>query len=355
MALFLDAGPSNYKSGAIKVLKSTDLNQDVATPVLDVVPPAPPGSDPFQKMQAVVNTSTDVSGINGVKVQLWAQALGTGNSPYIDSFGGTAGVEIPAGAGLAMTANTPLTFSRDWNQTHGLGTVAPNPANQPAVDQINALLAGGTEFHCCIKANVFAINNNTDAVVEGQRLPASPTLNFNDPRQAQRNMTIKTHATGTAMAMMMFAGNTDDDEEQDVLLQLVERPLRALPRPEFAELAAAAPWIRTTRKKFKRGFVPGLEVVVEGKRSPIRFADRPLDDIALEIEGKEGPKVDIVLPPKKPVRMIMQVRVDDEEFVLRSLDVAQIERERVVGEAHVLLLSVPKELAKPSARFGKAA
>jgi hypothetical protein len=353
MALFLDAGSSSYKSDAIKVVKSTDLNQEASTPVLDVVP-APPATDPFQKLQAVVNTSTAVGGDNGVKVQMWAQALGVGNSPYIESFGGTAGVEIPAGAGLAMTANTPLVFSRDWDQTHGLGTVATNPANQPAVDQINALLAGGTEFHCCIKANVFAINNNTDAVVEGQRLPASPTLNFSDPRQAQRNMTIKTHATGTAMAMMMFAGNTGDDE-QDVQLLLVDRPLKGLPRPEFAELAAAAPWIRTTRKRYGRGFVPGLEVVVKDKRFPIRFAERPLDDIALEIEGEQGAKIDIVLPPEKPVRMVMHVGVEKEDFVLRSLNVAQIERERVVGEAHVLLLSAPEELAKTPPRFGKAA
>ena len=33
MAVYLDAGPSNYKSGAIRVVKSTDLNQDGATPV----------------------------------------------------------------------------------------------------------------------------------------------------------------------------------------------------------------------------------------------------------------------------------------------------------------------------------
>ena len=166
-------------------------------------------------------------------------------------------------------------------------------------------------------------------------------------------MTIKTHATGTAMAMLLFAGNTDDEREQRIRLQVVDRRLRRLARLEFAELAALAPWIKTTRKRFGPGFVPGLEVVVDDKRSPIRFAERPLDDLALEVEGEHGPKIDIELPPEKSVPMVMHAGLDKGDFVLRAFDVAQIERDEVVGEAHVLLLSVPKELADPRERAGK--
>ena len=93
--------------------------------------------------------------------------------------------------------------------------------------------------------------------------------------------------------------------------------------------------------------------MVDDKRSPIRFAERPLDDLALEVEGEHGPKIDIELPPEKSVPMVMHAGLDKGDFVLRAFDVAQIERDEVVGEAHVLLLSVPKELADPRERAGK--
>ena len=340
MALFLDASPSAYKSEAIRVVKSTDLNQDFATPVLDVV--ASPTV--FQQLQAVVNTSTDIAAPNGAKVQIWAMAFGTGSTPYLNSWGGPAGVELEAGGGVAMSAGIAHTFGRDWNQTHGLSATDA---------EVVPLLGANSEFHCCIKANAFAVDANDD-VIEGVRLGASPTLDLSDPRQAQRNMTIKTHATGTAMMMLMFAGNTDEEREQPVRLFVKDRPLRRLPRQEIAELEAIAPWIRRSEQQFGAGFVPGLEVVFDDERLPIRFGERPLEDLQLELGDASGPELEIELPPLVPHRMLMQTTLPKDDFVLRSLDVAQVESGEVVGEAHVLLLSVPDELVEKPQPSGYA-
>jgi hypothetical protein len=327
VALSLSAGPSSYKSEAIRVIKSLDLNQEATTPVLDVVAP----SD--QKLQAEVRSTAQM---DHVKVQLWAMAFGTGSTPYLNSFGGTAGEEIPAGLGDPMGPNTSRTFSRDWEKSHGLSATDP---------EIIPLLGTNDEFHCCIKANVFAVDDQEN-VIEGVKLGPSPTIDFDDVRQAQRNMTIKTHATGTAMMMLMFAGNTDDEREQPIRLLVKDRPLKRLPRLELVELEAIAPWIRPSRKRFGAGFVPGLEVAFGDERFPIRFAERPLDDLQLELAGASGPELEVVLPPRKPHRMIVQAELPKEDFVLRSIDVAQIENKEVVGEAHVLLLSAPQELVE---------
>ena len=335
MPLYLDGGPGNYKSAAIRVIKSTDLNQDAATPVLDVVAPS------TQDLQAVVNTLTDM---NHVKVQIWAMAFGTGSTPYLNSFGGPAGVERPAGLGDPMTANTQRTFGREWNQARGLSI------NDP---EIPPLLGANDEFHCCIKANVFATNAQ-DVAIEGQRLGPSPMIDFNDPRQAQRNMTIKTHETGTEMEMLLFAGNTDEKREQRVRLLVEDPPLERVPWLELAELGAIAPWIHPTLKKFGPGFVPGLEVEVGDERFPIRLAERPLkrDALQLELGDASGPELEVVMAPGEPQRMFMRANLPKDEFVLRSFNVAQIEQDAVVGEAHVLLLSVPGELVEKPRESG---
>lgn len=340
MAVFLDPAPSNYRSEAIRVVKSVDLNQDAATPVLDVVP-APPATEPFQRLQAVVNADADVS---GVKVQLWAMAFGTGTTPYLDSMGGPGGVEIPAGAGFDLTAGTQRAFARDWNQSHGLSATDP---------EIQPLLGPNNEFHCCIKANTFVVDAE-DNVIEGARLGPSPIINFNDPHQAQRNMTIKTHASGTAMMMLMFAGNIDEERERPARLLVRDRAPRRLTRNERAQLGAMAPWIRRSAEEFGPLAVPGLEVLVNEERVPIRFAEQPLDELQLEIGRTAGPELKLKLRPKEPRRMMLQATLPKEDFVLRRLDIAQIEEDEVVGEAHILLLSAPAELLEKPREPGYA-
>ena len=325
--LYLDPGTSPYKSAAIRVIKSTPLNQDPATPVLDVVAPE------TQELQATVNSSTTVP---FAKVQIWAMAFGTGSPLYLNSFGGAAGEELPPGAGVQVTASTPRTFGRDWNQTHGLSETDA---------EISPLIDPEGKFHCCIKANTFA-TNAAGAVIEGARLGPSPNLNLADAHQAQRNMTIRTHATGTEIEMGMSAGNTDAEREQPVVLRVIDRPLRRLPRLELVELEAIAPWIRPSRKRHGAGFLHGLEVVVGKERFPIRFAKRPLEELQLELEDERGPELKVVLPPSKPQRMLLHAALPKDEFVLRRLDIEQVERDEVVGEAHVLVLSAPEELVE---------
>lgn len=341
MPLFLDASPSAFKSDAIKVVKQPAppapgaLNQDAATPVLDVEPPK------TQFIQAVVNNGPGGT-IEGVKVQMWAMAFGTGATPYLNSMNGTTGIEIPSGFGDPVDSGVPRTFSRTWDKARGLSATDP---------EIVPLLGAGAELHCCIKANVFAEDVN-DVVTEGVRLGPSPSINFSDPRQAQRNMTIKTHSTGLALMMLMFAGNTDPEREQKVLLQVREAPIRRLTRMELRELDALVPWIRPSRATFEGNVVKGLEVVFGDERLPIRLAERPLEDLQIEIGHACGPELELVLGPDDPQRMVMQASLPDEDFVLRSLNVAQTERGEIVGEAHVLLLTAPDELLEKPREHG---
>src|SRR5436309_3564833 len=85
-----------YLSPALSVVKSSGLDQDAGTPLLDV-DPDPPASE-FQYVQAVAGNDTSATFLD-VHVQVWALAFATATASnlYLASMGGTKGVLIPSG------------------------------------------------------------------------------------------------------------------------------------------------------------------------------------------------------------------------------------------------------------------
>ena len=340
MPLFLDQGSEPYKSGALRVVKTGALNADAGTPVLDVVPP--------DTQEIAVDVRASGASVDNVRVQVWALPFGVGSPPYLNSMGGGQGIDLPEGGQppVTVTSASSVRFHRTWDQARGLSATDP---------EIIPLLGTDTEFHCCIKANVYAEDANGN-VTEGIRIDTmtGPTLDLSDPRQGQRNMTIVTRATGGAVKMLMFAGSTDLEREQEVLLQVKEIPIRKLLPVERRELGELVPWMRPSRQRFSGHVVDGLEIAYGDERLPVRLAHRPLEDLIIEVGDRSGTDLDLVLCPNEPQRMMMHATLPAEDFVLRSLNVSQTENGKVVGEAHVLVLTAPRELLEQPTKYEHA-
>jgi hypothetical protein len=331
-----------WLSPALTVVKSAGLNQDAATPVLDVVPASPqnPTSTEYQQIRAVAGNDAS-STFSNVRVQLWALAFATATAPglYLSSMGGTKGITIPAGGAMPIDigAGQQQPFTRNWDATYGLTSTDP--------DIVSHFVNG--EVHCCIFGNVY---NATDAgsaqIPDDPNGPGSHLDVVGNRHHAQRNMTIKTHAAGL-MAFHMFAANPDPERDQVVTLQIAEHKPGKFHPWELAELDALGPWIRRTRTA-PAGGIPNIEFVIDGKPHPVRVARKPLKDLEVEIhDAGAGPERELELGANEARPMQLNATIPDEEFVLRIIDVTQTQQDGTVGGARVMVMTVPAKLCKP--------
>jgi hypothetical protein len=333
-SLYLNQTPPSpaWLSPALSVVKSVGLiNQDAGTPLLDV--------DPNVDSQSVrgVAGNDGADPANDVHVQLWAYAFATApaSSLYLTSLGGVGGVSIPAGAGVTVGSMQAQPFETPWDSGSGLTSTDP---------EIAALLNADGELHCCVRGNVHS-------PADGQLVTDPATLDVaGNRRHAQRNMTIKPHDASAALAFMLFAGNDDRDRDRDVRLQVAERTPRELAGWELAELDALGPWIRRTRRA-PEGGLPGIEIVIDRKRHPVRAGRRPLKDLGIDVsDAGDGREVKLELGADEARKLHIHADLPDQEFVLRIFDVAQLEGKRTVGGARLMTLTVPDELLKPRAK-----
>ena len=321
-----------WLSPALSVVKSVGLiNQDASTPLLDV----DPNVDSQLVRAEAGNDGADPA--NDVHVQLWAHAFATApaSNLYLTSLGGVGGVSIPAGAGVTIGSLQAQPFETPWDSGSGLSSTDP---------EIAPLLNADGELHCCILGNVYS---PTDGHVVAD--PATLQVATNR-RHAQRNMTIKAHDAPAALAFMLFAGNPDPERERDARLQVAERTPKELPAWELAELDALGPWIRRTRRA-PEGGLPGIEIIIDRKRHPVRAARRPVKDLAIDVsDAGDGREVKLQLGADEARKLHIHAELPEQEFVLRIFDVTQFEGKRTVGGARLVTLTVPEELLKARAK-----
>jgi hypothetical protein len=341
-SLYLNKVPPNpvWMSPALSVKKSSGLNQDPNTPILDVDPTASPTQ--YQRLEAVAGNDTTGTTFFNVHVQLWALAFATGMAQdlYLNSMGGTAGVTVPGPGAppINIGPEQTATFSRNWDKSHGLTSTNPE-ITQHFVNN---------EVHCCIYANVYNPADVGTAAIPNVPTGPAPLLDVAGNRHhAQRNMTIKLHSTPKKMGFHMFAANPDPERDQVVVLQIRERPPRKLQDWLLAELDELGPWIRRSREA-PEGGVPGVEIVIDGERYPVGIAKEPIEDLEMEIsDAGGGRELKLELGAGEARPMQLNASLPDERFVLRILDVTQTQDDKVVGGARVMLMTVPDELLEP--------
>lgn len=350
-SLYLNQVPPNpaWLSPALSVRKSAGLNQGGSSPILDVDPDPP--STEFQFLRAIAGNDTGGT-FAGVQVQLWALAFATAtaSSLYLTSMDSTAGALVPAGGAMPINigSNQEQPFERAWNKNHDLTSTST---------EITTHFSAADEVHCCIYANVYHANDATSAAVPDQPSGPGPQLDVAGNRHhAQRNMTIKKKVPGDSLAFQMYAANPDFEHDQDVVLQIDERPPRKLQEWELTELAALGPWIRRrTGEPFEeRGAIPDLEIVLDhGKVVPVRVADEPLKDLEMDVpEAGADRTLKFGMGADEARRMRLNATLPGDEFVLRILDVTQTQGDRTVGGARVMLMTVPEDLLRPSRELG---
>lgn len=340
MSLYLNktAPATSWLSPAIKVFKRPPLvNQHHATPLLDVQPANPPA----QYLQAVAGNDGQTQQ-TGVKVQLWALAFGTANSPslYLGSVGGTSGRVVPPGPnGLAIDAGLEVDFTQPWDASHGLTST-----QQEIVDHF----AGG-EVHCCIYANVVGPGDPGSRAITNPSDPAAQFDPAGNRRHAQRNMTIKGINTPDEMDAKMYMANPDEEEGEQTVELVQTNPMR-LRRWEIAELLELGPWIRRDRE-----FPLGIAIDLGGELQPLGITKEPLEAVELAVEGVGtagfGKELTAGLKGFEPRRMQLRADLGGKDFTLRVFDVVQRGRDgKVAGGARITALTAPRELLERKKR-----
>jgi hypothetical protein len=338
-SLYLNKVPPNpaWMSSALRVVKSAGLDQDAATPVLDVDPHT---STEYQQIRAVAGNDAN-SICNNVRVQVWAYAAATAAASrlYLRSMGGSQGVLIPAGgATIDIGPKQQQPFTRSWD--------ADNYLTSTDADITSHFV--NNEVHCCILGNVYR-PATANSPADGARILASPNPALlldvaGNRHHGQRSMTIKKHPANIQMAFPMFAANPDPDSDQAFTLQLAEHPPGEFQDWELAELDALGPWIRRTAAA-PEGGIPGIEFVIDGEPQPVGAAGQPLADLELDIEGEgAGPDQTVELGADEARRMFVNATIPDEEFVLRIIDVTQTQEDAMVGGMRLMIMVVPEEL-----------
>jgi hypothetical protein len=339
-SLFLNATipPDFWNSPALQIFNGDAKNTDGATPVLDL----PSNAHQFLRVTA----GNDGASAMNVHVQMWAMAFAAAAAPsmYLASFAGTTGVTVPSGTGPAVGAS-PVPFD------------SPNWLPKSTDADIISHSVGG-EVHCCMQANVYGPGDG--ASVNDPFTELHPATNRH---HAQRNMTIKQHTPGARIDFEMFVANPVLKSKQQAILQVREQDPRRVPPWQVQELATTVPWIEPTRAAGPKGGgvtnavpgtvpggLPGVEVVVDGKRRPLLLPQRPLGDLGLEVGGKGGANLTLLLAPDHPQPMRLNATLPGQEFALRVLDITQVQGDKLIGGARVLLVTAPGQLlAKPRA------
>jgi hypothetical protein len=309
MGLYLNKTPPQapWLSPALSVAKSSLLDQDPGTPILDVGPPH------TQSLQGIAGNDDPNASVSGVRVQLWALAFGTAavGQLYLSSVGGTKGILVPSGGGgITLGAGQEQPFSAPWNASTGLTSDA-----QEIKDRFV-----NNEVHCCIFGNVYNDANPGQKIPDN---PGGPVLDVvNNPRHAQRNMTIKTLATDSMLRFAMFTANP---RREDGLFRLRLRERREL-ELEVDELAA-------------------LEGRVDGDARELRRPTKPLKDLELEIDGEGGggPEREVKLAGNKERRMWVKAKLPKEAGVLAVFDIEQTAGDELIGGARLMVLTASKK------------
>lgn len=300
---------SPWLSDALAVINPANGAQDPSKPRLGVV----------QRLQATVRSS---AAREHVHVQFWVCAFGTAGSPYLASAGGTGGLLRPAddlGDNLTVGPGGELIVQIEWTPVRA--DITWIPANQPVPD-----------VHCCLMANVFA----TDGSNDGAPLAGPPVLALGaNPHHAQRNLTLITSSgAGSAMNLMMFAGNPFEEGEADFRFEVRQLRGHRLLDVELDHLLRR-PWIARSEK--------GLAIEVGGERLPIRVAEEPLEELEIELGGERGPRLRTTLAAGSPQPLTLRADLPKEENVLRFFDVVQHAGDKIVGGARIMLLTLAKE------------
>jgi hypothetical protein len=300
-----------------------------ATPAISIIKPAGvPSSDPavayvgLDKQFVRVDVSNKGKDVANATVTVWACGFGTSSGPhgYAVTLGGVLGtpasVEIPAGATFP---NTFVTVP--WKPQAGE-------------------LGGGTELHCCLRANVFV----DPADVEPD--PALPTDTppsidiFGNIRHAQRNMTLYPKPPGFEFEVDLAIGNPDLEEEGEFSFEVVE----ILGKFDGNEL-----WHLGRTSWIDRQFTRDLMLADTKGELKLRPAPGRTKDLGLKLGKKSGKKVKSKLKGGEDGTVRLQFDPGEEGAAeVRRFDVVQRRGKREVGRARVMTLAVPEELLERS-------
>ena len=285
--------------------------QNPSTPVMD-------GS--VHQMRARVGSEKE--DFDHVHVQFWMCAYGTAGMPYLDSAGGTGGTTWPPDDGNpalthSVVAGGLVIVDADW-------TPAPSDITWPQTG----------DLHVCMLANAYATDGNNN-VVDGQPIVSQPPVfTPGNNRQGQRNLTLIIPPKAKRVDFMMFAGHPFADGKAKYTLEVQELLDHRMGQVELDDLLFNK-WL----KEEKGNLVAGKDHV------PIRLAEKPLRRLELELEGECGRELQQTFEAGNPQQFRLQADVEEDENVLRFIDVVQYDEQReIVGGARAMVLTVPEEL-----------
>jgi hypothetical protein len=252
-------------------------------------------------------------------VTVWAYGFGTNSGPsgYSATLGGTLGttapIAIPAGAS-------------------GSGTAVTIPWKPQAGE-----LGGGTQLHCCVRANVF-INESDRQPPSSAPQNTPPSLDIHTIyRHAQRNITLLPKPPGVTLTFALAIGNPDIEDADEFTFEISE--VRGKFNSNEIWHLRQTEWVDN---EFSKGLLlPGTGGELELKPAPKRARE-----FGLQLGKKAGKKVKSRLKPGEQGKMELELDLGRGGIAgVHRFDIVQRGRKGdEVGAARVMTVTVPEDV-----------